>query len=105
MKRRNLIAFFVAALAAVDGGHAQFFFFSTEPALTVAEPANPMYFDPYYNRPKIYTARPVVYSPAPVYYETKRKRTHGNKVTEKITIRNQYGKVIYQDKKTKKKKK
>lgn len=71
----------------------------------VAEPANPMFFDPYYNRPKIYTPRPVVYSPAPAFYETRHKKRHGNKVTENITIRNQYGKIVYQEKKTKTKKK
>jgi hypothetical protein len=75
------------------------------PPIFVSEPSSPRYFDPYYNQRKVYRPQPIIYTPAPAYYETKEKKVKGNKVTEKITIRDQFGQVVYQDKKTKTKKK
>ena len=63
----------------------------------VHQPQRPVYYDPYYNRPKIYNQ--------PVYYESSSKKTKGNKVYKTTTIRNQYGQTVYKETAEKKKKK
>ena len=69
-----------------------------QPAVVyVHEPARPVYFDPYYNRPKIYRE--------PVYFESKSKKTKGNKVYKTTTIRNENGRTVYKETTTHKKKK
>ena len=62
----------------------------------------PMYYDPYYNRPKYYVA-----APPEVYRESTTKKTKGNKVYKTTTVKNQYGQTVYKNttSKTKKKKK
>lgn len=72
---------------------------SPEPEVVyVLEPSRPVYYDPYYNQPKIY-GRPQY------FYESTSKKTKGDKVTKTKTIRNEYGDVVYKEKTTKKKKK
>ncbi|MGH8046221.1 MAG: hypothetical protein ACREKL_03160 [Chthoniobacterales bacterium] len=63
----------------------------------VKEPARPVYFDPYYNRPKVYRE--------PVYFESTNKKTKGNKVYKTTTIKNEYGQTVYKETTSKKKKK
>lgn len=81
-------------MAAMDKSQA------ADTVIYVRDGGGPVYFDPYYNRPKVF-----VPAPPPTYYETKSKNKHGNKVTTKTTIRNEYGDVVYKSKSTKKKKK
>jgi hypothetical protein len=63
----------------------------------VQEPKRPVYYDPYYNRPKVYRD--------PVYFESTNKKTKGNKVYKTTTIRNEYGRTVYKETTSKKKKK
>jgi hypothetical protein len=63
----------------------------------VREPTRPVYYDPYYNQPKIYRQ--------PQFYESTSKKTKGDQVTRTKTIRNEYGQTVYKEKTTKKKKK
>lgn len=71
------------------------------PVVYVHDSPRPRYYDPYYNRPKYWDDRPVYYAPAPAYYETKSKKTHGNKVTTTTKVKNQWGNVVYEKKDTK----
>ena len=74
------------------------FFDSPEPTVVyVQQPRQPVYYDPYYNRPKVYRE--------PVYFESTTKKTKGNKVYKTTTIRNEYGQTVYKDTTKKKKKK
>jgi hypothetical protein len=73
---------------------------SPEPQIIyVREPSRPVYFDPYYNQPKIYRQQPQY------FYESTSKKTKGNKVTKTTTVRNQYGQTVYKEKNTHNKKK
>ncbi|MEX1119394.1 MAG: hypothetical protein WEB60_11440 [Terrimicrobiaceae bacterium] len=67
------------------------------PVIYVRDAREPIFYDPYYNRLKIYQA--------PVVYESKTKKTKGNRVYETTTIRNQFGDVVYKDTSSRKKKK
>ncbi len=67
------------------------------PVIYVRDAREPAYYDPYYNRLKVYQA--------PVVYESKTKKTEGNRVYETTTIRNQFGDVVYKDTTSRKKKK
>jgi len=70
-----------------------------QPAVVyVREPAYPVSFDPYYNRPKVY------WEPER-YYETTSKKTKGNKVYKTTTVKNQYGETVYKNTKSRKRKK
>lgn len=66
----------------------------------VREPAGPVYFDPYYNQPKIY-----VQSRPEVYYESTSKKSKGGRVYKTTTVRNEYGDTVYKHTSSKKKKK
>jgi hypothetical protein len=66
--------------------------------VVVHEHARPVYFDPYYNQPKIY--RQPQY-----FYESTTKKTKGNKVYKTTTVKNQYGQTVYKDTTSRKKKK
>jgi hypothetical protein len=66
--------------------------------LVVHEHSRPVYFDPYYNQPKIY--RQPQY-----FYESTNKKTKGNKVYKTTTVKNQYGQTVYKDTTSRKKKK
>lgn len=69
-------------------------------------PGPPKYYDPYYNREKVWVAAPVVYVPQPeYYYESTSTKKKGNKVTKTTKIRNEFGDVVYENKKTTTKKK
>lgn len=59
---------------------------------------SPVFFDPYYGQVKSY--RPDVQ-----LYESKTKKTKGDRVYEKTTVRNQYGRVVYENETSRKKKK
>ena len=63
----------------------------------VREPSYPSYYDPYYNRPKVY------WEPER-YYETTSKKTKGNKVYKTTTVKNQYGDTVYKNTKSRKRK-
>ncbi len=67
------------------------------PVIYVRDAREPVFYDPYYNRLKVYQA--------PVVYESKTKKTRGNRVYETTTIRNQFGDVVYKDTSSRKKKK
>lgn len=71
----------------------------------VHEPARPVYFDPYYNQPKVYVQSRPYYPPPERYYETKSKKTKGNKVYKTTTVKNQYGQTVYKNTTSSKKKK
>ena len=95
MKFPSLLLAALFALAFICPARAQSFYFDAGPVVYVeGNPAYPQYYDPYFNRPK-------VYNPRPVYYETKEKTREGKKVTTKTTITNQYGEVVYKNKSTK----
>ena len=63
----------------------------------VQEPSRPQYYDPYYNRPKVY------WEPERLY-ETTAKKTKGNKVYKTTTVKNQYGDTVYKSTKSRKRK-
>lgn len=63
----------------------------------VQEPSRPRYYDPYYNRPKVY------WEPERLY-ETTSKKTKGNKVYKTTTVKNQYGDTVYKTTKSRKRK-
>ena len=66
----------------------------------VQEPFRPVYFDPYYNQPKIY-----IESRPEVYYESTSKKTKGGRVYKTTTVRNEWGDTVYKHTSSKKKKK
>ncbi len=94
--RHFLAALFFAALPTPAFAQFAFFIGDPPPVVVYDEPYGPRSYDPYYNRPKVYRE--------PVYYETKTVKKKGNKVTTKTQIKNQNGRVVYENKKTKTKK-
>lgn len=96
MKVPAIILAGALALTTATTASAQFVFFEPTPVVVV-KGGKAKYYDPYYNAPKV--------KRAPVYYETTKVTKKGNKTTKKVTIKNQNGKVVYQNKTTKKKKK
>lgn len=67
------------------------------PVVYVQDYSRPAYFDPYYGQVK-------TYRPAIQLYESKTKKTKGDRVYEKTTVRNQYGRVVYENETSRKKK-
>lgn len=63
----------------------------------VQEPSRPRYYDPYYDRPKVY------WEPERLYESTS-KKTKGNKVYKTTTVKNQYGDTVYKSTKSRKRK-
>lgn len=67
------------------------------PVIYVHSAREPVFYDPCYNRLKTYQA--------PVLYESTSKKTKGKRVYKTTTIRNEYGRIVYQDTSSQKKKK
>lgn len=66
--------------------------------IVVRDNPRPVYFDPYYNQPKIY--RQPQY-----FYENTKTKKKGNKVYKTKTVKNQYGQTVYKETTSRKKKK
>jgi len=66
----------------------------------VREPSRPIYFDPYYNAPKVY-----VVQERESYYESTKTKSKNGRLYKTTTVKNQYGDTVYKHTSSKKKKK
>ncbi len=101
MRNLTLLSFFILMLVGAAPARAQLIRFNNPPVIVIGN-GKAKTFDPYYNQSK------AAYGKKPVYYESRDTVKKGDKVTKKVTIRDQYGNVVYKDKTTtveKKKKK
>jgi hypothetical protein len=66
----------------------------------VREPSAPVYFDPYYNQPKV-----IVVQQRESYYESTKTKSKNGRVYKTTTVKNQWGDTVYKHTSSKKKKK
>jgi len=98
MRKLVLLLTMIFVLGGTASSRAQFVLFRDPPVIVVKD-GKAKTFDPYYNLSK------ASYGKKPVYYESKETVKKGNKVTKKVTVRDQYGNVVYKEKTTKTEKK
>jgi hypothetical protein len=67
----------------------------------VREPSAPVYFDPYYNQPKVI----VVQQRPEAYYESTKTKSKNGRIYKTTTVKNEWGDTVYKHTSSKKKKK
>lgn len=75
---------------------------SSPTVVYVREPSAPVYYDPYYNAPKVI----VVEQRRPeAYYESTKTKSKNGRIYKTTTVKNEWGDTVYKHTSSKKKKK